>query len=93
MPAGQTAAMNRWYSGVTVNQVANVCADVYRVYFDNVAVSEGNGSSHLTRDITDLQTDVATALSNPPPVAADAAIWKRVLNAYSNAAVRPTQGL
>jgi len=84
--AAQTAAMNRWYSGATVVQAANVCGDVYRVDSDNVAVNSGSGSSSLEGDITTLQTDVAAALSNPPPVAADAVIWKRVLNAYSNAA-------
>ena len=86
MTAAQTAAMSRWYSGATVVQAANVCGDVYRVYSDNVAVNSGTGSSSLEGDITTLQTDVAAALSNPPPVAADAVIWKRVLNAYSNTA-------
>ena len=81
--------MNRWYSGTTVVQAANVCGDVYQVYFDNVKVNSGSGSSSLEGDITKLQTDVATALSNPPPVAADVRIWKRVLNAYSNAAGGP----
>jgi hypothetical protein len=33
-----------------------------------------------------LQKDVASALGDPPPVARDAAIWRKVLNAYSNAA-------
>ena len=82
--------MNRWYRGTTVVQAANVCGDVYRVHFDNVAVNSGSGSSSLEGDITKLQADVATALSNPPPVAADAVIWKTVLNAYSNAAGGPT---
>jgi hypothetical protein len=90
MTAAKTASMNRWYSGATVVQAANVCGDVYRVYSDNVAVNSGSGSSSLEADITSLQTDVATALGNPPPVAADAAIWKTVLNAYSNAAGGPT---
>jgi hypothetical protein len=90
MTAAQTAAMNRWYSGATVVQAANVCGDVSRVYSDNVAVNSGSGSSSLEGDITKLQTDVATALGDPPPVAADAVIWKRVLNAYSNAAGGPT---
>ena len=87
--AAQTAAMNRWCRGTTVVQAANVCGDVYQVYFDNVKVNSGSGSSSLEGDITKLQTDVATALSNPPPVAADARIWKRVLNAYSTAAGGP----
>ena len=90
MTAAQTAAMNRWHSGATVVQAANVCGDVYRVYSDNVAVNSGTGSSSLEGDITKLQTDVATALGNPPPDATDAVIWKRVLNAYSNAAGGPT---
>ena len=80
--------MNRWYSGTTVVQAANVCGDVYRVYSDNVKVTRKRivkpGRRHHK-----LQTDVATALSNPPPVAADVRIWKRVLNAYSNAAGGP----
>ena len=63
--------MNRWYSGATVVEAANVCGDVYRVDSNNVAVNSGSGSSSLEGDITKLQTDVATALSNPPPVAAD----------------------
>ena len=88
--AAQTAAMNRWYSGATVVQAANVCGDVSQVYSDNVAVNSGSGSSSLEGDITKLQTDAAAALSNPPPVAADAVIWRRVLNAYSNAAGGPT---
>lgn len=82
--------MNAWYSGATVTQAANVCGDVYRVYSDNVAINSGTGSSNLQGDITKLQTDIAAALSNPPPVARDAAIWERVLNAYSNAAGDPT---
>jgi hypothetical protein len=82
--------MNAWYSGATVNQVANVCGDVSRVYSDNNAINSGTGSSNLQGDITKLQTDVATALGNPPPVHRDAVIWKRVLNAYSNAAGDPT---
>lgn len=90
MAAAQSEAMRRWYSGATVNQVANVCADVYRVYFDNVAVNSGSGSSSLETDITRLQADITTALGNPPPVAPDAVIWKRVLTAYSNAAGDPT---
>jgi hypothetical protein len=90
LTAAQAAAMNAWYSGSTVTQVANVCGDVYRVYFDNVAINSGTGSSNLQGDITKLQTDVVTALGNPPPVARDAAIWKGVLNAYSNAAGDPT---
>jgi hypothetical protein len=90
LTAAQAAAMNAWYSGATVTRVANVCGDVYRVYMDNVAINSGTGSSNLQGDITRLQTDVAAALSNPPPVARDAAIWKRVLSAYSNAAGDPT---
>jgi hypothetical protein len=90
MTPTQAAAMNKWYSGVTVIQAANVCGDVYRVYFDNVAVNSGSGSSSLQGDITRLQADVVAAEGNPPPVAADAVIWKRVLNAYSNAAGGPT---
>jgi hypothetical protein len=90
MTAAQTATMNRWYSGGTVTQVANVCADVNQVWSDNVQVSSGTGSSRLTGDITKLQTDIGAALSDPPPVAADAAIWKGILNAYSNAAGGPT---
>lgn len=90
LTAAQTAAMNTWYSGATVNQVASVCGDVLRVYSDNNAVNSGTGSSNLQGNITKLQTDVATALGNPPPVSRDAAIWKRVLNAYSNAAGDPT---
>ena len=86
LTAAQAAAMNRWYSGATVIQAANVCGDVNEVWYDNVQVNSGTGSSRLTGDITRLQTDIATALGNPPPVAADARIWKRVLNAYSNAA-------
>lgn len=86
----QAAAMNRWYSGATVVQAANVCRYVYLVDSDNVAVNSGSGSSNLETDITKLQTDIATALRNPPPDATDAAIWKRVLNAYSNAAGGPT---
>lgn len=78
--------MNAWYSGATVVQAANVCGAVNRVYSDNVAINSGTGSSSLQGDITKLQTDVATALGNPPPVARDRAIWKKVLNAYSNAA-------
>jgi hypothetical protein len=78
--------MNAWYSGATVTQVANVCVDVYRVYIDNVAINSGTGSSNLHGNLSTLHTDVATALSNPPPVARDAAIWKTVLNAYSKAA-------
>jgi hypothetical protein len=90
MTAAQTAAMNAWYSGATVNQVASVCGDVFRVYSDNNAINSGTGSSNLQSDIAKLQTGVAAALGNPPPVARDAAIWKRVLNAYSNAAGDPT---
>jgi uncharacterized protein YceK len=90
LTAGQAAAMNAWYSGATVTQAANVCGDVYRVYSDNVAINSGTGSSNLQGDITKLQTDIAAALSNPPPVARNAAIWERVLNAYSNAAGDPT---
>jgi hypothetical protein len=97
-PAGKTAAaqaasmksMSKWYSGATVVQAANVCGDVYRVYMDNVAVNSGTGSSSLDGDITKLQTAVAAALANPPPVAADALIWRRVLHEYSNAANAPT---
>jgi len=88
--AKMTAAMSRWYSGATVTQAANVCGDVYRVYSDNVAVNSGSGSSSLEPDITRLQGDIAAALSTPPPDAHDAAIWKRILNAYSNAAGAPT---
>jgi hypothetical protein len=55
MTAAQAAAMTRWYSGETVVQSANVCGDVFRVYFDNVAVNEGTGSSSLASDITTLQ--------------------------------------
>jgi hypothetical protein len=90
MTAAQRAAMNRWYDGATVVDAANVCGAVYRVYMDIVAVSSGTGSSSLEGDITSLQTAVAAALSRPPPVAADAVIWKRVLNAYNNAANDPT---
>jgi hypothetical protein len=90
LTAAQTAAMNAWYSGATVNQVASVCGDVFRVYSDNNAVNSGTGSSSLQGDITRLQTDVAAALGNPPPVSRDAVIWERVLNAYSNAAGDPT---
>jgi hypothetical protein len=90
MPAAQTAAMNKWYSGATVAEAANVCGDVYRVYSDNVAISSGSGSSSLEADITSLQHDVTKALSNPPPVAADATIWETVLNAYSDDAGDPT---
>jgi hypothetical protein len=86
LTAAQAAAMNAWYSGATVVRVANVCRDVYRVFSDNVAVNSGTGSSSLQSDIIKLQTDVATALRNPPPAARDAAIWKRVLDAYSSAA-------
>jgi hypothetical protein len=86
MTAPQAAAMNRWYSGATVIQLANVCADVNEVWSDTVQINSGTGSSRLNGDIIRLQTDIATALSNPPPVAADAAIWKKILNAYSNAA-------
>jgi hypothetical protein len=89
MTAVQSAAMRSWYSGATVSQVANVCGDVNRLYLDNVAVNSGSGSSSLETDITTLQADIATALANPPPVAADAVIWKRVLTAYSNAAGGP----
>jgi hypothetical protein len=90
MTATQKAAMTRWYSGVTVTDAANVCGDVSRVYSDNVAVNSGTGSSSLQGDITKLQADAATALGNPPPVAADAVIWKRVLTEYSDAAGGPT---
>jgi len=82
--------MNRWYSGATVVQAASVCGDVSQVYSDNVAVNSGSGSASLEGDIARLQTDVAAAVGNPPPVAADAVIWKRVLTAYSNAAGGPT---
>jgi len=82
--------MNTWYNGATVVQVGNVCGDVYRVYSDNVAINSGTGSSSLQGDITKLQKDIAIALGNPPPVARDAAIWRKVLNAYSNAAGDPT---
>ena len=82
--------MRRWYSGATVNQLANVCGDVNRVFLNNVAVNTGSGSSSLAADIIRLQEDIATALGNPPPVAADAVIWKRVLTAYSNTAGGPT---
>jgi hypothetical protein len=85
----QTAAMNGWYSGATAVDVANVCGDVYRVYSDDNAINSGTGSSSLQDDITSLQKNVATALGNPPPVARDAAIWEKVLNAYSNAAGDP----
>jgi hypothetical protein len=90
LTAAQAAAMNAWYSGATVTQVANVCGDVFRVYSDNNAINSGTGSPNLQGDITKLQTDVATALGNPPPVVRDAAIWKRVLNAFSNAVGGPT---
>jgi hypothetical protein len=90
MGAAQSAAMRRWYSGMTVTQVANICGDVYKVYSDNVSINSGTPSSSLQADITGLQSDVATALGNPPPVAADAVIWKRVLTAYSNAAGEST---
>jgi hypothetical protein len=86
LAAAQAARMNAWYSGATVSQAANVCGAVYRVYADDNAVNSGTGSSNLQGDITSLQTDVATALGNPPPVHRDAVIWKRVLNAYDNAA-------
>jgi hypothetical protein len=81
--------MRRWYSGTTVTQVANICGDVYKLYSDNVSVNSGTGVSSLQADTVRLQTDVATALGNPPPVRADAVIWIRVLNAYSNAAGGP----
>jgi hypothetical protein len=90
LAAPQAAAMNAWYSGATVTQAPNVCRDVYRIYFDNVAINSGAGSSSLQGDITKLQANVAAALSNPPPVARDAAVWKRVLNAYGDAAGDPT---
>jgi hypothetical protein len=90
LTAAQAAAMNAWYSGATVAQVADVCGDVYRVYSDNVAINSETGSSNLQGDITKLQTDVAAVLSNLPPVARDAAIWKGVLNAYGNAAGGPS---
>jgi hypothetical protein len=82
--------MNAWYSGATVTQAASVCGDVSRVDSDDNAVNSGTGSASLQGDITRLQTDVATALGNPPPVHRDAVIWKRVLNAYSNASGDPT---
>ena len=82
--------MDAWYSGATVTHAANVCGDVSRVYSDNNAVNSGTGSSNLQGDITKLQTDVTVAVGNPPPVARDAAIWKRVLNAYSSVAGDPT---
>lgn len=90
MTAAHKAAMNKWYSGATVIQVAHVCGDVSQVFSDDDAVSAGRGSSSLETDITRLHKDVATALDNPPPVAADAVIWKRILSAYSNAAGGPT---
>jgi hypothetical protein len=79
MTAAQSAAMGRWYDGTTVTQVASVCGDVYKLYSDNVSVNSGTGVSSLQADTTKLQADVAIALGNPPPVAADAVIWKRVL--------------
>jgi hypothetical protein len=66
-------------NGATVVDAANVCGAVYRVYMNIVAVSSETGSSSLEGDITSLQTAVAAALSRPPPVAADAVIWKLVL--------------
>ncbi len=82
--------MLRWYLGKTEVQVGNICGDVYKVYSDNVSINSGTPSSSLQGDITRLQSDVAAALGNPPPVAADAVIWKRVLTAYSNSAGEPT---
>jgi hypothetical protein len=90
MTAAQKTAMNKWYSGPAVTDAANVCGDVSRVYSDNVAVNEGTGSSSLAGDVTTLQTAVAAAEGNPPPVPADAVIWRRVLIEYSEAAGGPT---
>jgi hypothetical protein len=78
--------MNRWYSGQTVVEAANVCGDVSQLFAADDQVNSGTGSSSLQSDITSLQTAVATALAVPPPVRADARIWRRILNAYSNAA-------
>jgi len=82
--------MRSWYTGQTVTETANVCGDVSQLFMAGNQVSSGTGSSSLESDITRLQDDVAIAIGNPPPVAADARIWHRVLNAYSNAAGDPT---
>jgi hypothetical protein len=88
--AAQQAAMRSWYSGRIVAAAASVCGDVAQLAAADDQVNSGSGSSSLQGDITRLQDDVATALANPPPVRADARIWRRVLNAYSNAAGGPT---
>jgi len=90
LSAAQSAAMSNWYSGTTVAKAANVCGDVYKLYFDNVSVNSGTGVSSLQADTLRLQSDAAAALADPPPVRADAVIWKRVLTAFSNSAGDPT---
>jgi hypothetical protein len=90
LTAAQSAAMNNWYTGETVAHAANVCGDVNRLFLDDASVNSGTGVSSLQADITSLQDDVATALADPPPVERDARIWRRVLNAYGNAAGDPT---
>jgi hypothetical protein len=76
--------MNAWYSGATVVQVANVCGDVGQI---QSAIGDANPGTppNWGNAFAQLPADVTTALGNPPPVHRDAVIWKRVLNAYSNA--------
>jgi hypothetical protein len=78
--------MSNWYDGKTLIQVATVCGDVAALDNDDIEVSEGTGVSALASDTVALESEAEAALGNPPPVAADAVIWREVLNAYINAA-------
>jgi hypothetical protein len=55
-----------------------------------VPVPLGSGICRGYQGLAFAGDRTTTTRRNPPPVAADAAIWKTVLNAYSNAVGGPT---